>query len=132
MACTPLETPFGLRLRIAGMMEFCDPDSTVDPRRIRAIVEAARPLLRGVDLDWREDEWVGSRPVTSNGLPLIGATDAPRVFVAGGRGIWSIALGPVAGKLLAERIVTGRQPAELLPSTHCGEHRREGARTVSR
>jgi D-amino-acid dehydrogenase len=58
---------------------------------------------------------VGSRPVTTDGLPLVGATASPRVFVAGGHGMWGIALGPVTGKLLAERIIGGRQPAELLP-----------------
>jgi D-amino-acid dehydrogenase len=115
VACTPLDTVHGPRLRVAGMMEFRDPDSALDPRRVRAIADAARPLLRGVDLDRREDEWVGSRPVTTDGLPLVGATAAPRVFVAGGHGMWGIALGPVTGKLLAERIIGGRQPAELLP-----------------
>lgn len=115
VACTPLDTANGPRLRIAGMMEFRRPDSRLDPRRIQAIVEAARPLLRGLDLTHREDEWVGSRPVTSDGLPLIGQTASPRVFVAGGHGMWGIVLGPVTGKLLAEQVITGRQPAELLP-----------------
>jgi D-amino-acid dehydrogenase len=115
VACTPLTTPRGPRLRVAGMMEFRAPDAPLDPRRIRAIVEAARPLLRGVDLDRREDEWVGSRPCTADGLPLVGATASPRVFAAGGHGMWGIALGPVTGQLLAERIVTGVGPAELVP-----------------
>jgi D-amino-acid dehydrogenase len=29
------------------------------------------------------------------------------VFVAGGHGMWGIALGPLTGRLLAERIVRG-------------------------
>jgi D-amino-acid dehydrogenase len=115
VACTPLTTPAGRRLRVAGMMEFRGADAPLDPRRIAAIVDAARPLLRGADLDARLDEWVGSRPCTSDGLPLIGATASPRVFVAGGHGMWGVALGPVTGQLLAERIVTGAAPAELVP-----------------
>ncbi|WP_432559920.1 NAD(P)/FAD-dependent oxidoreductase [Granulicoccus sp. GXG6511] len=111
VACTPL----GSRLRVAGMMEFRHPEAPLDPRRIRAIVEAARPFLRGVDLDDRADEWVGSRPCTADGLPLIGATASPRVFVAGGHGMWGITLGPVTGRLLAEQIATGVVPKELLP-----------------
>jgi D-amino-acid dehydrogenase len=70
VACTPI----GDRLRVAGMMEFRAPDAPVDPRRVRAIVDAARPLLRGADLDARTDEWVGARPCTPDGLPLIGST----------------------------------------------------------
>jgi D-amino-acid dehydrogenase len=111
VACTPI----GDRLRVAGMMEFRAPEAPLDPRRIRAIVEAARPLLRGADLDARNDEWVGSRPCTPDGLPLIGATRSPRVFVAGGHGMWGITLGPVTGHLLAETITTGRRPVELAP-----------------
>ena len=108
-------TPLGDRIRVAGMMELRRPDAALDPRRIRAIVEAARPLLRGVDLDTRTDEWVGSRPVTVDGLPLIGATSSPRVFVAGGHGMWGVTLGPVTGRLLAEQVVTGRAPQALRP-----------------
>jgi D-amino-acid dehydrogenase len=115
VACTPLGTPDGPRLRVAGMMEFRAPDAPLDPRRIRAIVDSTQPLLSGVDLDDRRDEWVGSRPCTADGLPLIGATTSPRVFVAGGHGMWGIALGPLTGKLLAQRIATGVAPAEMVP-----------------
>ncbi|WP_295696068.1 FAD-dependent oxidoreductase [Lapillicoccus sp.] len=111
VACTPI----GDRLRVAGMMEFRRPEAALDQRRITAIAEAARPLLRGADLDHREDEWVGSRPCTADGLPLIGATMSPRVFAAGGHGMWGITLGPATGRLLAETMVTGRPVAELAP-----------------
>jgi D-amino-acid dehydrogenase len=108
-------TPLGERVRVAGMMELRRPDARFDPRRVTAIVDSVRPLLQGVDLDARQDEWVGSRPVTIDGLPLIGATTAPRVFVAGGHGMWGITLGPVTGRLLAEQVVTGRVPDALRP-----------------
>jgi D-amino-acid dehydrogenase len=114
VALTPLTTADGPRLRVAGMMEFRDPDAPLDGRRIDAIVKAVRPLLDGPDLDERHDEWVGSRPCTADGLPLIGATDSPRVFMAGGHGMWGIALGPLTGKLLAHRIATGSTPPELV------------------
>lgn len=127
VACTPLHeqadrvdgSPLAEsgteRLRIAGMMEFRRSAEPLDPRRIRAIVETVRPLLDGIDLDRRRDEWVGSRPCTSDGLPLIGATRSSNVLVAGGHGMWGVALGPVTGKLLAERIATGSTPPELEP-----------------
>ncbi len=111
VACTPV----GDRLRIAGMMEFRRPEAELDQRRIDAIVASARPLLAGADLDHREDEWVGSRPCTVDGLPLVGATRSSRVFVAGGHGMWGITLGPVTGRLLAEQMVTGRTPEQLRP-----------------
>lgn len=111
VACTPL----GDRLRVAGMMEFRRPGAPLDPRRITAIVEAVRPFLTGVDLDDRQDEWVGSRPVTPDGLPLLGRTASPRVFVAGGHGMWGMVLGPVTGQLMAQTVLTGEAPPELRP-----------------
>jgi D-amino-acid dehydrogenase len=111
LACTPI----GDHLRIAGMMEFRAPGAPLDPRRTRAIADAVRPLLRDADVDARTDEWVGSRPCTPDGLPLIGGTRSPRVFAAGGHGLWGITLGPITGQLLAETVTTGRRPAELAP-----------------
>ena len=111
VACTPL----GGRLRVAGMMEFRRPGDALDPRRIAAVVDAVRPFLAGVDLDDRRDEWVGSRPCTPDGLPLVGSTAAPRVFVAGGHGMWGIALGPITGQLMAQTVIKGEAPPELAP-----------------
>lgn len=111
VACTPL----GDRLRVAGMMEFRPPGAPLDQRRVEAIVEATRPFLTGVDLDDRQDEWVGSRPCTADGLPLIGASSSPRVLVAGGHGMWGMTLGPATGQLLAKTMVTGRPAPELTP-----------------
>ncbi len=111
VACTPINGA----LRVAGMMEFRSPEAPLDQRRIKAIAELAQPLLSGADMDSRRDEWVGSRPVTTDGLPLIGATTSPRVFAAGGHGMWGITLGPATGRFLAEAIVTGRIAPELAP-----------------
>jgi D-amino-acid dehydrogenase len=111
VACTPL----GGRLRVAGMMEFRRPGDPLDPRRVQAIVDAVGPFLTGVDLDDRRNEWVGSRPCTPDGLPLLGATASPRVFVAGGHGMWGIALGPITGQLVAQAVLKGEVPPELAP-----------------
>jgi D-amino-acid dehydrogenase len=109
VACTPL----GDRFRISGMMEFRHADAPLDPRRIRAVVDAARPMFTGIDWQDRKEEWVGPRPCTPDGLPLIGATASPRVFVGGGHGMWGITLGPLTGRFLADAI-TGREAPALL------------------
>jgi D-amino-acid dehydrogenase len=111
VACTPL----GSRLRVAGMMEFRRPGDPLDPRRIQAIIDAVRPFLTGIDLDDRRSEWVGSRPCTPDGLPLLGVTASARVFVAGGHGMWGIALGPITGQLMAQAVLKGETPPELAP-----------------
>lgn len=115
VACTPISSAEGPRLRVAGMMEFRAHGAPLDRRRIQAIVSAARPLLDGVDLDTRQDEWVGSRPCTADGLPLIGATTSPLVHVAGGHGMWGVVWGPLTGRLVADNLLSGRTPSELVP-----------------
>lgn len=105
VACTPTHDG---RLRVAGMMEFRAADAPLDRRRIEAIAAGARRLLRGVDWTDRRDEWVGSRPITSDGLPLIGPTDTPGVYIAGGHGMWGVTLGPVTGQLITEHVLQGQ------------------------
>ncbi|MEU2006133.1 NAD(P)/FAD-dependent oxidoreductase [Rhodococcus sp. NPDC019627] len=109
VACTPLHD----RFRVAGMMEFRSPDAPLDPRRVQAIIDAATPLFTGIDWNVRQEEWVGSRPCTTDGLPLVGATRSPRVHVAGGHGMWGIALGPLTGRLVAQSM-TGGEPSAVL------------------
>lgn len=109
VACTPYQGA----LRVAGTMEFRDPDAPLDEARVDAIIASARPLLDGVWWEDRTDVWVGPRPVTPDGRALIGETRIPGVYVAGGHGMWGLAQGPVTGRLLAEQITTGKQPAAL-------------------
>ena len=103
LACTPYQG----RFRIAGTMEFKSPDAPFAPQRVASMVTQAAEMFDGMDFDHRHDEWVGSRPVTPDGLPLVGATRAPGVYVAGGHGMWGMVLGPASGRALAHLIRTG-------------------------
>lgn len=108
-------TPYRGGLRVAGTMEFRSADAPLDSGRIAAIERSVRPLLSGVSWEERRDEWVGPRPVTPDGLPLVGQSAMPGVFVAGGHGMWGLTLGPLTGRMLAEQINTGKQPLALRP-----------------
>ncbi len=108
-------TPYRGGLRVAGTMEFRSADAPLDSGRIAAIERSMRPLLSGVSWEERRDEWVGPRPVTPDGLPLVGQSAMPGVFVAGGHGMWGLTLGPLTGRMLAEQINTGKQPLALRP-----------------
>lgn len=105
-------TPYHGALRVAGTMEFRAADDPLVPARVDAIVASAAPMLDGVRWDERTDVWVGPRPVTPDGRPLIGQV-ARDVYVAGGHGMWGLAHGPVTGRLLAEYLTTGKQPDAL-------------------
>jgi D-amino-acid dehydrogenase len=108
-------TPAPGGFRVAGTMEFRPPDDPLDRRRIGAIVRSTRDYLPGVDWSGLIGPWVGPRPVTVDGLPIIGATRDDGLFVAGGHGMWGMTLGPATGRLLARRIATGRPEPALAP-----------------
>jgi D-amino-acid dehydrogenase len=110
-------TPGGMR--VGGTMEFTSVDAPLDMRRIDAIVRSARDYLTGVDWSTMANLWVGPRPVSADGLPLIGATRHENLFIAGGHGMWGMTLGPATGRLLAELIATGTRPAVLEPFDPC-------------
>jgi D-amino-acid dehydrogenase len=109
--CTPLGESG--RIRMGGTMEFEAVDAPLHVKRIESIVANATPLVDGLDLTDRRDEWVGARPVTVDGLPLVGPTDAPGVWVHGGHGMWGMCQGPATARLLAEEITTGVVPDDL-------------------
>lgn len=111
--CTPLGDSG--RIRIGGTMEFQPIDAPLNVKRIESIVANAAPLIEGLDLDDRQDEWVGARPVTVDGLPLVGPTSAPGVWVHGGHGMWGMCQGPATARLLAQEMTTGVTPKALQP-----------------
>ncbi|MGI9030652.1 MAG: NAD(P)/FAD-dependent oxidoreductase, partial [Ilumatobacteraceae bacterium] len=106
-------TPFADRIRLGGTVEFAGDSPPFDPRRVDAILRSMRPFL---DLDWesRREAWAGSRPMSADGLPLIGRTRRlANVVVAGGHGMYGLTLAPSTARAVAELIVDGRPSTEL-------------------
>jgi D-amino-acid dehydrogenase len=108
VACTPLDAG----LRVTSMMELRRPDAPASARVADAMVESTGRYLDGVRWTERDDVWVGPRPLSPDGRPLVGEV-CGRLFVAGGHGMWGMKQGPATGRLLAEQIVTGKQPPGL-------------------
>jgi D-amino-acid dehydrogenase len=83
---------------------------------VGAIARAADRYLRDVDWDARTDVWGGPRPVTSDGLPLLGR---PRgitgCVVATGHGMYGVTLAPTTGRLVAELVEGVVRHPELSP-----------------
>ncbi|GAA2355542.1 hypothetical protein GCM10010376_93070 [Streptomyces violaceusniger] len=106
-------TPMGKRVRVAGTMEFERDADRFRQRRVEAIVAAARPYLRHADWDDRQEEWVGPRPMTPDGLPLIGPVPGhPRVLLATGHNMLGLMLAPATGRLVAG-LLTGTADSRL-------------------
>ena len=95
----------GERFRVAGFAEFARGDKRVVEARIKKLTEIARRLLPdAADYDAEPHGWAGERPMTPDGLPLVGPTRIDRLSVSVGHGMfgWTFSCG--AGKRLAERI----------------------------
>jgi D-amino-acid dehydrogenase len=109
VACTPLNG----KLRVTSMMELRRPEAAASAAIVDAIVDSAGPFFDGVRWAQRDETWVGPRPLSPDGRPLVGPVVENRVFVAGGHGMWGMKQGPATGRLLAEQITTGTRPPGL-------------------
>jgi D-amino-acid dehydrogenase len=110
-------TPLGGALRVAGTMELSGIRSTINERRVGAIARAADRYLRDVDWDARTDVWGAPRPVTSDGLPLLGRPRGVQgCVVATGHGMFGVTFAPTTGRLVAALVGGASGPAPLSPS----------------
>lgn len=109
-------TPMGDSLRIAGTMEFDGSTDRFDPRRVEAIVAAARGYLAGIDWSARTNEWVGPRPMTPDGLPFIGPVPGRRrVYVATGHNMLGLTLAPSTAEVVADLVLEGHTDVDIAP-----------------
>jgi D-amino-acid dehydrogenase len=109
VACTPLNG----KLRVTSVMELRRPEAPASAAVVDAIVDAAGQFFDGVRWAERDATWVGPRPLSPDGRPLVGPVLDNRIFVAGAHGMWGMKQGPATGRLLAEQISTGKQPPGL-------------------
>ncbi len=102
-------TPMGDFLRLAGTLELSGLNHDIVPDRLHNLTGSARRYLAGLGVGESRDDWVGLRPVTPDGLPILGpAPGLDGLFIANGHAMLGLTLGPVTGKLLAEWILEGR------------------------
>jgi D-amino-acid dehydrogenase len=106
-------TPFEDRIRLGGTMEFDGDEPRFDQRRVDAILTSLRKYLN-LEWDGAFDTWSGSRPMSPDGLPLMGR---PREFdnliVAAGHGMFGLSLTPSSAVALSELIIDGRSSIDL-------------------
>jgi glycine/D-amino acid oxidase-like deaminating enzyme len=106
-------TPFADRIRLGGTMEFAGHNPSFDSRRVDAIITSLRKFVN-LDYEAKFDTWAGSRPMSADGLPLLGR---PRkwnnVIVAGGHGMWGLTLAPATAEVVTELVVDGRSSMDL-------------------
>ncbi len=106
-------TPFADRIRLGGTMEFDGDQPRFDPRRVEAIIASMRTFV-DLDFDARFDTWAGSRPMSPDGLPLLGRPKGHRnLVVAAGHGMFGLSLAPVSALAVSELILEGSSCTDL-------------------
>ena len=109
-------TPLGDALRLGSTLELAGWDMRIRRKRVARLRDAAERVM-GIPSDGPVRQiWRGPRPVTPDGLPIIGrAPRRERVILATGHCMLGLSLGPVTGKLVAE-LAGGATPSlDLAP-----------------
>lgn len=99
-------------VRVAGTAEFAGFDRSLSPERVANLWRLLRRLYPAYAeaLTPREEQgWCGLRPVSPDGVPLIGATAVPGLFLNTGHGHtgWTVAAGAAE---LAAQCLMGQAP----------------------
>jgi len=106
VAVTPFETGY----RLGSTMEFAGSDESLDPARLRLLRDGAAPYLREPEAAPIERTWFGWRPMTYDGLPIIGRAPAiENVAIAAGHNMLGLSMATGTGRLVAE-ILDGATP----------------------
>lgn len=102
----------GNRLRVAAMVDI-GYDGTLRKNRINAlkeIVSATFPQLQGLN---DAETWVGQRPSTPEGPPILGKTDYQNLWLNVGHGSLGFTLAAGSAAVLASLLTTHESPVDL-------------------
>ena len=106
VAVTPMQSGY----RLGSMMEFVGYDESIGPKRIAYLKRAAGVYLHEPAGEPVEETWFGWRPMTPDGLPVIGRSPAlDNVLIAAGHNMLGLSMAPATGRLVAE-LLDGREP----------------------
>jgi D-amino-acid dehydrogenase len=109
-------TPWRDKVRLAGTMEFAGFQLQINQRRVAAILRAARSWLPELQAERAENVWSGMRPVTSDGLPIIGRSSRlNNVILATGHGMLGLTQSVVTGRLVTDLLLGRTGLIDLRP-----------------
>jgi D-amino-acid dehydrogenase len=108
-------TPLGARTVLGATRAVTEPDPAL---AAESVVAHAGVFLPGVRSGRITATRACPRPVSRDGLPLIGAVPGVEgLFLAGGHGPYGISLGPASGRIAADAILgAGDPPAQWDPA----------------
>ena len=101
--------PLGDRIRLAGTAEFTGADRSLNPNRIANLTGNFLALFPDFPNADSAEPWAGLRPMTPDGIPILGATPVENLYLNVGHGHlgWTLACG--SARVLAD-LIAGRAP----------------------
>lgn len=120
-------TPMNGQVRVMTGVELAQIDDPPDYAQLRAAVANAKTLLPlGEEVEG--STWMGSRPSTPDGLPIIGrAPGIARLLLAFGHGHSGFSTGPFTGRIVAD-LMTGTTPPIPIEPFHPTRFAAKGGR----
>lgn len=111
-------TPLGDKLRVVGTAEFAGRDKRLSQPRIDNLFDLFGRLYPNLEpnLDRSEAEaWMGFRPMSADGLPMIGSTKVDGLWINSGHGHlgWTMAMG--SARLLGALMFNEKPPIDPTP-----------------
>ena len=102
-------TRLGKRIRIAGCAEMGSSSVNVHQKAVNTLVKVADDWFPNAANYRHANFWCGTAGMLPEGIPLLGATKHPNIFINAGHGAGAWALAAGSGKLLAD-IISQREP----------------------
>ena len=103
----------GPQLRIAGGADFVGHDRALDCPRARVVLDAIRELFPAPGDLSQAGYWAGLRPMTPDGMPILGPTRYRGLYLNTGHGSlgWTLACG--SAQALAELLCDREPPIDI-------------------
>jgi D-amino-acid dehydrogenase len=116
-------SPFEGAIRFAGTMELSGINTVLDRRRVVGIRAGIGRYFNQPIGEREGSEWVGMRPLTPDGLPMMGRVPGfDNLYLATGHAMLGITLAPATGESMAE-LMTGTLASSALAAFEPGRFR---------
>lgn len=110
--------PLGDRVRVAGFVEIGAQNNDIPPARTSALLDAVREVLGYSAIDGDIRPWMGQRPATPSGRPILGRTPIEHLYLSVGHGAlgWTLAAG--SARLVCDAIASRTPTIDVKPYTY--------------
>lgn len=109
-------TPTSNGLRLSGQVELASIEAPPNWKRVDILIDHAITTYDrlGPRTEMKLDRWMGHRPSTPDGLPVIGPSSrSDNIFYAFGHGHVGFASGPITGRIVADMVSGKTSPSDI-------------------